>query len=470
MANLITQDLNVINIGLASFGDVIRNSGAQATDLQWQPPAGGCPEDAWKLALLTNDPRIEEANKVAYGRFLAAQPILVGVKPAREVLPDMDGKIILHSGPPVLWENMCGPQQGAVLGAVLFEGWAADLDEARRLVDSGAVRIEPCHHHRSVGPMAGILSPNMPVWIVRDSVSGGEAYSNMNEGLGKVLRFGANGPDVIARLKWMAETMGPTLATIVEEMGGLELKPIMAQALHMGDEVHNRNAAASSLLFRKLTTVALASTKLDRKAVAEVLSFIASNDHFFLNLSMASCKVMLDAAHGVPYSTLVTVMARNGVEFGIKISGLDQWFTAQSPFIEGLFFPGYGPDDAARDLGDSAITETAGVGGFAMAAAPAIVQFVGGTPKDAVANTMRMLHITLGQNAAFTLPALDFTGSPAGIDARLVADTGIQPVINTGIAHRDAGVGQVGAGLTYAPLSCFSQAISALADTMTFDV
>ena len=469
MANLIGQDLNVVNIGLASFGDVIREKGGKATDLQWQPPAGGNPKDAWNLALLTGDPRVADANKVAYGRFLAAQPVLVGVKTAREALPDMDGRIILHSGPPVTWNDMCGPQQGAVLGAMLFEGWAGDLDEARRLVEAGAVRLEPCHHHRAVGPMAGITSPSMPVWIVRDTTSGGEAYSNMNEGLGKVLRFGANGPDVIGRLKWMAETMAPTLAVIVEEMGGLDLKPIMAQALHMGDEVHNRNAAASSLLFRKLTTVALASKRLDARAVAETLSFIAGNDHFFLNLSMAACKAMLDAAHGVPCSTLVTAMARNGVEFGIKISGLDHWFTAEAPFIEGLFFPGYTEADAARDLGDSAITETAGVGGFAMAAAPAIVQFVGGTPRDALANTLRMLHITLGQNAAFTLPALDFTGSPAGIDARLVADTGIRPVINTGIAHRQAGIGQVGAGLTYAPLACFTQAVSALAATMTFD-
>jgi len=469
MANLIQHDLSVINIGLSSFGDVIRESGAKAVDLQWQPPAEGNPDIAWQLALLTNDPRIEEANKIAYGRFLAAQPVLVGVKPARDVVPGMDGKIILHSGPPISWERMCGPQQGAVLGAVLFEGWASDLDEARRLVDSGAIKLEPCHHHRAVGPMAGITSPSMPVWIVRDTTGGGEAYSNMNEGLGKVLRFGANGPDVLARLRWMADTMGPALAVIVEEMGGLELKPIMAQALHMGDEVHNRNVAASSLLFRKLTTVALASKRLSQKDTAEVLAFIAGNDHFFLNLSMAACKVMLDAAHGVEHSTLVTVMARNGIEFGVKISGLDTWFTAQAPFIEGLFFPGYGPEDAARDLGDSAITETAGVGGFSMAAAPAIVQFVGGTPKDALANTLRMLHITLGQNAAFTLPALDFTGAPAGIDARLVTDTGIQPVINTGIAHREAGVGQVGAGLTYAPLSCFSQAVSALATTMTFN-
>lgn len=466
MSALIEQKLSVINIGLASFGQNIRDCGGQALDLQWQPPAGGDTAAGWALAQLIHDERIEAANRIAYSRYLEAQPVLTGVSVAHKVIPDMEGQIILHSGPPTTWEKMCGPQQGAVLGAVLFEGWATSLNQARTLLESGQVRLEPCHHHAAVGPMAGIISPSMPVWMVKNMAGENMAYSNMNEGLGKVLRFGANGEEVIARLRWMAETLGPTMAVVVEEMGGLDLKPLMAQALHMGDEVHNRNAAASSLLFRKLTTTALKSSRLQAQAVAESLAFIAGNDHFFLNLSMAACKAMLDAAHGVPHSTLVTTMARNGVEFGVRISGLDTWFTAPAPFVDGLFFPGYGQEDAARDLGDSAITETAGVGGFAMAAAPAIVQFVGGTPQDALANTQRMLHITLGQNSAFTLPALNFTGTPAGIDARLVADTGILPVINTGIAHKEAGVGQVGAGITFAPLACFTQAVQALSQTM----
>lgn len=462
MNPLVEQKLSVINIGLASFGQNIRDCGGQALDLQWQPPAGGDAAAGWALAQTINDERIEKANRIAYDRYLAAQPVLRGVSVAAEVIPGMEGRIILHSGPPIAWQDMCGPQQGAVLGAILFEGWAASLDEARALVENGEVRLDPCHHHAAVGPMAGIISPSMPVWIVENAAGDNSAYCNMNEGLGRVLRFGANGEEVISRLRWMAETLGPTLAVIVEEMGGLELKPLMAQALHMGDEVHNRNVAASSLLFRRLTTAALRSSRLDTRAVAETLAFIAGNDHFFLNLSMAACKAMLDAAHGVPHATLVTTMARNGVEFGVRVSGADGWFTAPAPFIEGLFFPGYSQADAARDLGDSAITETAGVGGFAMAAAPAIVQFVGGSPRDALANTLRMLNITLGQNSAFTLPALDFTGTPAGIDARLVVDTGILPVINTGIAHKEAGVGQVGAGITFAPLPCFIEAIQAI--------
>lgn len=459
----IAQKPVVINVGLASFADNLRQCGGEALELQWQPPAEGNVTAGWALALLLGDPRIEQANQVAYARYLAAQPVLTGVSTAGAVIPGMDGRIILHAGPPIAWGDMCGPQQGAVLGAIVFEGWADTPDAARAMVERGEVRLDACHHHAAVGPMAGIISPSMPVWIVTNMTDGNVAYCNMNEGLGKVLRFGAHHEEVIERLRWMARTMGPTLAAIVEDLGGVELKPLMAQALHMGDEVHNRNAAASGLLFRKLTVAALASRRLDATAVAETLAFIAGNDHFFLNLSMAACKAMLDAAHGVPHSTLVTVMARNGVDFGIRLSGLDQWFTAPAAIIDGLFFPGYGPEQAARDLGDSAITETAGLGGFAMAASPAIVQFVGGTPRDAEANTRRMLHITLGQNSAFTLPALDFTGTPAGIDARRVLDTGILPVINTGIAHRDAGVGQIGAGITHAPLACFTEAILALA-------
>ena len=466
MSALLQQKTSVINIGLASFGQTIRDCGGKAIDLQWQPPAGGDADAGWALALITEDPRIEEANRIAYERYLEALPVLTAVSVARKVIPGMEGQLILHSGPPVTWETMCGPQQGAVLGAILFERWADTLEAARNLVEQGKVRLEPCHHHSSVGPMAGIISPSMPVWVVNNKAGGNTAYSNLNEGLGRVLRFGANSDEVLARLRWMAETLGPTLAVLVEEMGGLELKPLMAQAMHRGDEVHNRNVAASALLFKKLTITALKSSRLEPKDVAESLAFIAGNDHFFLNISMAACKSMLDAAHGVPYSSLVTAMARNGVEFGIRISGLDQWFTAQAPLVSGLFFPGYGQKDAARDLGDSAITETAGVGGFAMAAAPAIVQFIGGTTNDALANTRRMLLITLGQNSAFTLAPLDFTGTPAGIDARRVVDTGILPVINTGIAHKDAGVGQVGAGITHAPLYCFSQAVVALSRSL----
>jgi hypothetical protein len=395
--------------------------------------------------------------------FLGAQPKLTGIGVAREALPGMGERMILHAGPPIEWRRMCGPMRGAIVGAILYEGWASDAARAQRMAESSEVAFEPCHHHAAVGPMAGIVSPSMPVWTVTNANGGNRAYATLNEGLGKVLRFGANGPEVIARLKWIEKTLAPVLRAGLAKLGEVELKPLMAQALHMGDEVHNRNAAASSLLIKRLVP-ALLKSDAPPAEVAAAIEFIAGNDHFFLNISMAACKSMLDAAGKVPGSSMVSVMARNGVEFGIRISGLgERWFTAPAPVVNGLYFPGYTIADAAPDLGDSAITETAGVGGFAMAAAPAIVKFVGGSAQDALANTLAMTQITLRRNNAFTLPALDFAGTPAGIDARRVVDSGILPVINTGIAHKEPGVGQIGAGVTRAPAACFSQAVLALA-------
>jgi hypothetical protein len=463
MSALFAKPLSVVNVGLASFADAIVKRGGAATVVGWAPPANGERQVGMALARLINDQRIEKGNGQAADRYLAAQPRLEGIGIAREVLPGMDARMILHAGPPIAWQRMCGPMRGAIIGAILYEGWAEDADAARAMAESGDVAFEPCHHHGAVGPMSGIISPSMPVWIVANATHGNRAFSNLNEGLGKVLRFGANSPEVLARLKWMEKTLAPTLRAGLEFLKDLELKPLMAQALHMGDEVHNRNVAASSLIIKRLVP-ALLKSSAPAPEVASVIEFIAGNDHFFLNISMAACKSMLDAAHGVAGSSMVSVMARNGVEFGIRLSGLgDRWFTAPAPVVDGLYFPGFAKKDAAPDLGDSAITETAGVGGFAMAAAPAIVKFVGGTPQDALANTLSMTHITLRRNGAFTLPALDFAGTPACIDARRVVDTGILPVINTGIAHKEPGVGQIGAGVTRAPLACFTQAVSALA-------
>ena len=465
MSQLFSAGLQVVNVGVASFADAIRGAGAGATQVEWAPPAQGDAQIAAQLARLTRHPAVEAANRKAYAVYLAAQPVLEGIGIARQALR-MGNRTILHAGPPIEWKRMCGPMQGAIVGAILFEGWAPDAQRARALAASGRIRFAPCHHHDAVGPMAGIISPSMPVWIVRNTARGNRAFSNLNEGLGKVLRFGANSTEVLDRLKWMQGTLAPVLQAGLKVLGPLELKPLMAQALHMGDEVHNRNAAATGLLIKKLVP-ALLKSGAPAADVAAAIEFIAGNDHFFLNLSMAACKSMLDAAAGVKGSSMVTVMCRNGVDFGIRVSGTGtSWHTSPAPVVNGLYFPGYSIADAAPDLGDSAITETAGLGGFAMAAAPAIVKFVGGTPADAIANTMAMTHITLGRNGAFTLPAINFGGTPAGIDVRKVADTGILPVINTGIAHREAGVGQIGAGVTRAPMPCFSQAVAALAKSL----
>ncbi|MCG6274047.1 DUF1116 domain-containing protein [Vibrio vulnificus] len=465
MKALFSQKLSVLNAGLASFATNIERAGGSAIAMNWQPPANGDKQGGIALADLTNQLDIEQANQVAMSRYLAAQPTLVDVMLAGEAIPELaERKLILHAGPPIAWANMCGPVQGAILGAIVYEKWAETVEQAQVMIDCGEVQFEPCHHYDAVGPMAGIISRSMPVWVVENQTESGvqRVFSNFNEGLGKVLRFGANNSDVIERLEWMGTELAQAMKAAVREINGLELKPIMAQALHMGDEVHNRNAAATGLLLKQLIP-ALLSTQLEQGQLKRVISFITGNDHFFLNLSMAACKSMLKAAEGVKNSTMVTVMARNGVNFGIQLSGTGkQWFQAPANPVDGLFFPGYGAEDAAADLGDSAITETAGVGGFAMASSPAIVKFVGGTPNDATNNSRAMQTITLGGNPAFTLPALNFAPTAAGIDARKVADNGVLPIINTGIAHKQAGVGQIGAGITTAPMQCFVDALCAL--------
>jgi len=372
--------------------------------------------------------------------------------------------MLLHAGPPITWDRMSGPLRGAVIGALLYEGWAESREEAEKLASGGEIEYSPCHEHSSVGPMAGVVSPSMPVFIVENKTHGNRAYCTLNEGLGKVLRYGAYSQEVLERLRWMADVLAPVLKKAVELAGGVDLKSLIAQALHMGDEVHNRNRAATSLFVRAIAPYLL-DTGYPLRDIRRTLEFVNSNDHFFLNLSMPSCKAMLEAAHGVPKSTMVTVMTRNGTEFGIKVSGLgDEWFTGPAQRVKGLYFLGFTDDDANPDIGDSSITETAGLGGFAMAAAIPIVQFVGGTPEDAVGFSRRMYSITLQESKSFTIPVLGFRGTATGIDLRKVVETGILPQINTGIAHKDPGVGQVGAGLVNPPWECFEKAFVAFAE------
>ncbi|HEV8308230.1 MAG TPA: DUF1116 domain-containing protein [Methylomirabilota bacterium] len=401
------------------------------------------------------------ANRECLRRLQEGTAVLADVRLAREVMPGLGDRTALHAGPPVPWERMCGPMRGAVIGACLFEGWAHTPDEAVALAAEGGLRFDSCHHHQAVGPMAGIITPSMAVFVVRNERFGREAYATINMGLGKVLRMGAYDASVLERLGWMNRELAPILADAVRRAGGVDVKGLIAQALGMGDEAHNRNKAATSLLARVLAPQVAMARSGD---VERALAFMGASDSFFLNLAMAASKVMLDAAHGLLGSTVVTAMARNGVEFGIRVSGAgDRWFTAPAPKVTGVYFPGYGPDDACLDIGDSAITETAGLGAFALAAAPAIVQLIGGSARLALETTQRMYEITLAEHETFRIPALDFRGTPLGIDVRKVVTTGITPAIDTGIAHREAGVGQIGAGLTAAPMECFVQALEAFA-------
>ena len=469
--SLIGQPIRAINIGLSSFAEPPRLHGAEVVHLDWRPAAGGDPETARLVALMTDDSadragsRISAANTLAFERIIAGRPLLVDIQPAASVIPGFPERTILHAGPPIEWERMCGPMQGAIVGAILLEGWAPDLDEAERMAARGAIAFVPAHHFDAVGPMAGAISPSMPVFIARNDTYGNHAYTNMNEGLGRALRYGANGPDVIERLRWMSDELGPALRAALRETGPIDLKAMTAQALQMGDECHNRNVASTSLFTRAIAP-ALARTSSGDIA-GRCLDFLRENGHFFLNLSMVACKASLDAAAGIPGSSVVVAMARNGVEVGIRVAGTgDRWFTAPAQVPDALYFPGYGPDDANPDIGDSAITETRGIGAFAMATAPAIVRFIGGSAADALRYTREMALITVGRDADFGLPILDFAGTPTGIDIRRVVETGIAPVINTGVAHKRAGVGQVGAGIVRAPLECFTQAVHALADTL----
>lgn len=407
---------------------------------------------------------IDQANQKAIDAFMEARPVVVGVAKAKDVIPGMHDNLFLHAGPPCTWDRMSGPVRGAMIGAMLLEGKANSPEEAETKLKAGEIEFAPCHHYDSTGPMAGVMSPSMLVYIVENKTNGYKAFSGLNEGRGKVLRMGAYSEEVLDRMKWLNEVLGPAVDRALKEMGGLDLRTLLAKALHMGDDGHNRLDAAS-LLYTNLLAPYIIKTTEDQKVVSEVVKFLGENALSILNPVMAGCKTMTQAGHGIEGSTIVTVMARNGTDWGIRVSGLgDQWFTAPSPKVKSLYFPGFGEDDACPDIGDSVITETAGIGGFAMATAPALVTFIGGTPRDAINTTLDMYEITFGEHKHFNIPFLDFRGTPTGVDIRKVVETTMSPRVNTGVAHKDPGVGQVGAGVVSAPMKCFEDALVAFAE------
>jgi hypothetical protein len=407
---------------------------------------------------------IDSANTEATQRMMEARPIVIGMGKAIDVIPGMRDDLLLHAGPPITWERASGPMQGAITGALIFEGKAKDEAEAQALVESGEIQLEPCHHHQSVGPMAGVISPSMSVYILENKTHRNKSFSNLNEGYGKVLRYGAYSEEVLERLRWMEEVMAPVLGKAIELSGGIDIRVLLAESLHMGDEGHNRNKAGS-ILFTKNLAPFIVRAANDAELAAQIIDTLGENALSVLNPVMAACKAMVDTAQDIEGSTIVSVMARNGTDFGIRVSGLgERWFTAPVAVPQGLYFPGFTAEDSSGDIGDSTITETAGIGGFAMASAPAIVTFVSGTPRDALNATLEMYEICFSEHKYFTIPPLDFRGTPTGIDIRKVVEKGITPRINTGIAHKDAGVGQVGAGLVRPPMSLFEEALEAFAD------
>ena len=372
--------------------------------------------------------------------------------------------MIIHAGPPVAWENMCGAMKGAVTGALVFEGLAKDIADAERLAASGEIEFSPCHEHSTVGSMAGVTSPSMDVHIVENKTYGNVSYTNLSEQLSKILRMGANDESVIERLIWMRDVLGPMLKEAMEIAGEIDLRLLLSQALHMGDECHNRNVVGTTLLIQALTPY-LVQTSFSTKDKVDVFNFVASSDYFSGPTWMALAKNAMDAAHNVEYSSILTTKARNRYEFGIRVSGLEgnQWFTGPAQVVVGPLFAGFKPEDSGLDIGDSAITETYGIGGFAMSTAPATVSLVGGTVNDAINYTKKMGEITTTENPNVTIPILNFQGIPTGIDLRKVLETGVLPLIDTAIAHKEPGIGMIGAGVVNPPMECFKKAALALA-------
>lgn len=452
--------MSILNVGADLFADAVAAQAADVTRVDWRPPMPGTEDD---LATVAADPLRRDANRRALEAVLGVTARLVDVAPASEVLGLRRGEF-LHAGPPIDWARASGPLRGGLMAGAALEGLVDDPEDAVALFEAGSLGLEPCHHRATVGPMAGVVTPGMWMFVLEDAATGRRTHCSLNEGLGKVLRYGAYSPEVLTRLRWMGDVLGPLLQAAVRATEPVDVTGILTQMLQMGDEAHNRNRAGTLMLLRDLAP-AMVRSGAPADDVAEALRFVGANDHFFLNLAMPACKLALDAARGIEGSTMVVAMARNGTDFGIQVAGTgDAWFTGPAQVADGLYLGSYGPDDANPDIGDSAITETAGIGGFAMATAPAIVRLVGGTVPDALATTRRMHEICLGENPRWSVPVLDFQGTPTGIDVTKVCRTGILPQINTGMAGKVAGTGQVGAGLVTPPAEIFPKALARLAE------
>jgi hypothetical protein len=402
-----------------------------------------------------------DANAAAVDRLCAADPVLVDVRPAIEVVPGLTRETVLTSGPPLPWPAYVGGQRAGILGGALFEGLAADLDDAEAAIGAGRVRIAGCHDHGCIGSLAGIYTASMPVFVVENRRHGNRAFCNLFEGRSPFrLNYGVYNDDVRRSLLLLRDVIGPLLGEAVRALGGVPLRPIMRRALHMGDELHSRNTAATLLFTREIIPALLDLGARRPAEVRQLLDYLVASDYFFLRLSMAASKAAADAAHGVEGSSVVSAMAFNCRDFGIRVSGLGpRWFCAPLPRVAARLFPGYTEDDIEFMGGESVINETVGLGGFAQAAAFPLQDYQGGSPDGMVEMNRAMYAITLAEHPEFTIPSLGFRGVPTGIDIHRVVATGITPVMNIGVAGRKGG--QIGAGVLRAPLACFEAAADA---------
>jgi hypothetical protein len=463
---LFKQKVSAINLGAETFKDDLKMQEIEVLHVGWTPPAGGNPILAAALDKVIDSEKIDEANNKALEIIMDARPMLVSVDRAIDVIPGFTPTTILHAGPPIEFGRMPGPMKGAVIGALLYEGLASNPEEAVEVATSGKINFAPAHNYSAVGAMTGVFSAHMTVHVIKNVTHGNMSYCPIHEGSGyNVQRYGSYDEDVLKRLRWMDEEYRPAMQAALKLAGGIDVRSNIAQALHMSDECHNRNKASTALLY-KIIMPYLLKTDLDKDVILRVSEFINANEHYHLSLTMAASKAALDAAHGIENCTIVTALSRNGADFGIRVSGFggNVWFTGPAQMVKGLFFPGFSEADANPDMGDSAISETAGLGGFSLGNAPAIVQFVGGTVEDALSYVKKMYEITWTENRNYTIPFLNFRGTPAGVDIRKVIQTGILPMITTGIAHKERGRGQVGAGITTPPMECFEKALIAFSE------
>ncbi len=459
----ISQTISVVNVGLESFSTELAEQNVPVIQVDWRPPAGGDVGLIDKLARLER-PEVEAANARTIARMMDSRPLWVDVLPAIDAIPGMEGNNLLHSGPPIEFGDMCDPQQRAVEAAAIFEGWVSDRADLMAKLKSGDIRLRPNYEFGSVGAMCGIISPSMQVIVTDNATYGNRSWSTFNEGKGNVIWMGTYNEGTIERLRWMRDVLAPSLqAALRTRDEGIDIFKIIAEGTSMGDEVHARSAACTLLLLRQLTPMLLAAD-IERSLVAKIIEFLGQNNHSFLSLTLTACKAAADAAHGIPHSTVVTAMSRNGVNFALRVGGMkDDWFIAPTaPMDEAIYYSGYGPGDAAGDIGDSAIVETAGLGGMIIGAAPSISSFVGGSMGHARQAMAAMRSICAGANPAFAPGAVDFTPAPVGIDIRKVVRLGLTPIIDTGVLHKASGVGQIGTGIARAPMAAFTKALDAM--------